>query len=454
MLRLYNNSAGRSTATSGLAFAYNSLSASRRSKRAKPESTSVAEHRNFRLLPGSEGRRSEAERLDRFLTDLADPRLISSLRREEQHRKRWWLAAAALLCGLLLGGGGMLLVLHLREPAASAQVERLSADATARILVSQGHKLMKVKEFEKAWADLRLATELAPDLVDAWDALGLAYFYGNQTADAERALRRCLEIDPEYSRAYHLLGDIGFYSGDWAQAKANWAKSGKRERAFARLALLENRFADAVPLIRQLVREVPDDPYVVVMEQALRAGRLTPELRLLLAPTYVVSRNPNTALGWRSFHARRYEEASAAFGRALRRQPRDGSAIIGRGWSHLKLGAAREAQSDFEKALITWPSNYSALNGMAWSLKAQGQTEGAVKLWQRVLELPHRPHLEIPESLKGLGAVYHERGDYARANLYLARSALLNPYDAETASLLENTLQKLSPPPPAAQTSP
>jgi Flp pilus assembly protein TadD len=165
-----------------------------------------------------------------------------------------------------------------------------------------------------------------------------------------------------------------------------------------------------------------------------------------------VSRNPDTALGWRLFYFHRYEEASAAFSRALRGTPRDGSAMAGRGWSLLKLGLVREAQSDFEKVLITWPSNYSALNGMAWSLKAQGQAEGALKLWQRVLELPHRPHVEIPESLKGLGTVYYERGDYARANLYLARSALLNPYDAETSALLEETLRKL--PLPAGQTSP
>jgi tetratricopeptide (TPR) repeat protein len=415
----------------------------------------VADHRNFRILPGGtpEGP-SETERLDHFLTDLADPGVISSLRREERRRQRLWLGAALTL-GLLLGGGGVLLTLRLWHPAAPVRIEDASAEETARILVSQGHKLMRVKEFEKAWADLRLATVLAPNLVDAWDALGLAYFYGNQTAEAERAMRHCLKINPEDSRAYHVLGDIGFYSGNWAQAKKNWAKSGKRARAFARIALLENRFADAAPLIRQLVREVPDDPYVQVMEKALRIGRLTPELRLMLEPTYLVSRNPDTALGWRLVYGQRYEEASAAFGRALQREPRDGSAILGHGWSLLKLGAAREAQSDFEKVLATWPSNYSALNGMAWSLKAQGQGEGAVKLWQRVLELPHRPHVEIPESLKGLGVVYYERGDYARANLYLAKSVLLNPFDSESSALLESTLQKLSlPDSSAAQTSP
>jgi Flp pilus assembly protein TadD len=405
----------------------------------------VANHRNFRLLPRrEEAKGSEAERLDQFLSGLADPGLLSSLRQDEQRRKRLLLAAAALILGLLLGGGGVWLALRPWNSPPPAPVVESTADQAARILVSQGQKLMRVKEFDKAWTDLRLATELSPNLVEAWDSLGFAYFYGGQATDAERAMHRCLEIDPGYTRAYHFLGDISFHLGDWAAARKYWSTGATRERALARLALLENRFADAVPRIKNLIREVPDDRYVMVMERALRAGRLTPELRILLEPTYLVSRNPDTALGWRLFYDHRYGEASAAFDRARRKAPQDGSAIIGRGWSLLKLGRAREAQSEFQTALRSWPSNYSALNGMAWSLKAQGMPEGAITHWQRLLELPHRPHIEVPESLKGLGMVYFERGDYARANSYLARSALLNPSDTETATFLESTLQKLS----------
>jgi Flp pilus assembly protein TadD len=406
----------------------------------------VADHRNFRILPQrEEARGSETEQLDRFLSAI-DPGLLSSLRQDEQRRKRLLLAAAALTLGLVIGGCGVWLVLRPWTLAPSVPVEESAADQAARNLVSEGQKLMRVKEFEKAWTDLRLATELSPNLVEAWDSLGFSYFYGGQTADAERVMRRCLEIDPGYNRARIFLGDISFHLGDWAAAKKYWSSAPARERALARLALLENRFDDAVPSIKTLIREVPDDRYVMVMEKVLRAGKVTPELRVLLEPTYLVSRTPETAQGWRLYYLQRYGEAMTAFDLARRKAPRDGSATIGRGWSLLKLGRAREAQSEFQTALRSWPSNYSALNGMAWSLKAQGMPEGAIKHWQRVLELPHRPHIEIPESLKGLGMIYFERGDYARANPYFARSALLNPYDTETAALLESTLQKISPP--------
>jgi tetratricopeptide (TPR) repeat protein len=402
--------------------------------------------RKFKILSGGDGggkRSTETERLDRFL-DLSDPNLIQSLRQDDERRRRWLLTLAALVLGLLAGGGGTWL--FFRSSAGQLSTSSLKVrEERAVMLVAQGRKFMRVKQFERAWAYLGLATEMAPGLVEAWDALGLAQFYGGQGAEAERSLRKCLEIDPEYRRAYHALGDFSFYAGDLKLAKEHWTKAGAR-RAVARLGLLENRLPEVAPLIRQLAREIPDDRYVQVMIQAVRIGQLTPELRLMLEPAYLISRNREAALGWRLYYTQRYEEASAAFNRALTQNPHDGSAMIGRGWCLLKIGTAREAQSLFEQALLTWPSNYSALNGLAWSRKAQGQAEGAVKLWERVLELPHIEQVEIPESLKGLGMVYYERGDSVRASSYLGQSFTINPYDPETEKLLNDSLRRLQTP--------
>lgn len=397
----------------------------------------------LKILPGGRGgdkSKKESERLDTFLDGLADPGLLHSLREDDSRRRRW-LLLAALVLGLLLGGGGTWLSLR---SLADAPVPSSSPEQEARVLVSQGEELMKVKEIARAWIYLRLATRLAPDLVDTWDALGRSYLYGGQTAEAERAMRRCLELDPGHTRAYHVLGDLYFFSGDNRKARENWRKAGAR-RALARLNLLEGRFAEATPLIRELARETPDDRYVKLMREALRAGRLTPELRRLLGHHYVFSRNPETAEGWSLFYAGRYTEAATTFSLALQSEP-DGSAAIGRGWCLLKMGSFRDAQSYFEQALATWPSSYSAMNGLAWSRKGQGQSEGALRMWEKLLAMPHTIHIEIPESLKGMGMVYFERGDYARANSYLGQSLLMNPYDPEAKKLLDQTLRKLENP--------
>lgn len=400
----------------------------------------IREH--LKILTGG-GDKKETERLDRFLDRFSDTDLLQSLRQDERRRSRM-LAAAALVLGLLIGGGGAWLAGSFR--AAPASQASSTADERAEMLVSEASRLVTGKHFEKAWAYLDLATGMAPNLVRAWDTKALAKFYGGQTVEAEQAARRCLEINPGYNRAYHLLGDFSFYAGDDLKlAKEYWRRAGAR-RGLARVALLEGRFREAVPVIRELAREVPDDPYLQVMDEAVRLGRLTPELRQKLQPTYVASRNPDTALGWRLFYSRRYDEAAVAFNRALQRERNDGSAILGRGWCLLRVGTpatAREAQSQFEQVLGKWPSNYSALNGLAWSRKTQGQAEGALKLWERVLSLPHRPHVEISESLKGLGLVYHEREDDLRASSYLGQSFTLNPYDPETEKLLNESLHNL-----------
>ncbi|HTG36142.1 MAG TPA: tetratricopeptide repeat protein [Thermoanaerobaculia bacterium] len=409
--------------------------------------------RNFRRPPESAGKRkTESERLDNFLGDLADPGLLQSLREDEQRRRRIFLLAGALILGLVLGGVGMLMSLPAwKSTPLSVLSHGGSAEELARVLANQSLQLYKGKQIERALSHARLATALAPGLADGWDALALALFYGGQTVEAEKAARKCLEISPGYSRAFHMLGDFNFYTGDWKQAERYWRQAGSdAQRGLVRLLLLENRMREAAPLVQQLARRIPDDRYIRIMSEAVRLGRVTPELRRKLAPDFVASRNADTAQGWRLFYQRRYEEASATFSQAISRDPRDGSALIGRGWCLLRIGTPREAQSAFEQALATWPTSYSALNGLAWSRKAQGQTESALALWHQVVdELPRVDQMEVPDCLKGLGTVYYDRGDYPRANFYLASSMLKNPFDPEAAALLQSTLGKLQAPPAA-----
>lgn len=390
---------------------------------------------------GGKGRGTEKEPLDRFLTDLADPGLIQSLRQEDLRRRLWLLAVAALVLGLLLGGGTVWWLRgRIQGEDRRSRLGAQPSEELARILTTNGLALAKAKEIQKAVAYLRQATTLSPNTVEAWDALAVAYFYGGQMDDAERAFHRCTEIDPNYQRGYHGMGDVYFYTGDPRKAEEYWLK-GDAIRGVARLRLLQGRFAEAAPLIRELEQKTPDQLFVRRMAEAVRAGHLTPEMRLQLEPGFLGSRSPETAQGWRLFFAHQYKESSAAFGRALAGHPRDGSALLGRGWCRLKTGKIQKAQADFDQILKTWPSNYSALNGLGWSLKAQGQAEGAERAWKRVLELrPESP--ETPESLKGLGLLAFDRGDYAHADRYLTWSLLQNPYDPETKTFLQDALER------------
>lgn len=398
----------------------------------------VVDFRNWKVLARFGGRRKkESERLDAFLKDLADPGLIDSLKEEDRRRTFWPLAVAFLVLGLLLGGGAAFWWLA-RKPAPASQAS--SADL-AHALAVQGLTFTKAKEISQAWSHLRLAVEMRPNLVDAWAALGLAQLYGGQVDEAERSFRRCAQIDPGDPRGFQGLGDVYFAIGDSRRAEEYWLK-GNANRSVSRLRLLQGRFQEAAPLVQELVRQAPDQLYVRTMAEALRAGRLDPELRRRLAPGLIGSRSPETARGWRLYFERQYDEAAGVFSQVLARDARDDSARIGRGWCRLKSRDYREAREDFAHALSAWPSDYSALNGLGWSLKALGRPAEAAAAWRQVLDLnPESP--EAPESLKGLGMLAFERGDYPEADHDLTQSLLQNPYDQETRTLLGEILKRL-----------
>ncbi len=171
---------------------------------------------------GADKRKTETERLDNFLGDLADPGLLQSLRKDQRRRRRIFLLLGTLILGLVLGGGGMPPSLPAWKSTPLSKLSHgSSAEELARVLASQSQQLYKGKQIERALSHARLATALAPGLVDGWDALALALFYGGQTVEAEQTARRCLKISPGYSRAYHMLGDFNFYAGDWKPAEEN-----------------------------------------------------------------------------------------------------------------------------------------------------------------------------------------------------------------------------------------
>jgi tetratricopeptide (TPR) repeat protein len=409
----------------------------------------------FKLLRGGGGGedKTETEQLDRFLGDAADRKLLSSLRDEDGHRRGNLLAVVGLLVGLLAGGGGIWLASRLwwqadpPERAASSPLER--SEEKARLLIEQGWQFHGAREMAKAWASFGLATELAPDLVDAWDGLAMSLLLGGQVEDAERSFRRCLEIDPDFQRAYHGLGDLHFLTGDYERAEQYWKRAGAG-RALGRLYLLQDRFDDAAALLEPLLKERPDDPAVQRMIRMVRARRLTPEERGQLRPEYPVSRSPDMALGWRHYYRGRFDEAVIAFGRALAEDPRSVPALHGLGWSSLRQGRIALARPYFERLLAIDPAHPAALDGLALCLRAEGQTQAAVKIWERLVRYsPLTPGLFQHGAFRELGALYAEQGDDRRALPYLARAVARNPLDKEALQLLERTARRLQSAPPS-----
>jgi tetratricopeptide (TPR) repeat protein len=90
-------------------------------------------------------------------------------------------------------------------------------------------------------------------------------------------------------------------------------------------------------------------------------------------------------------------------------------------------GDADEAKPYFEKCLAINPQAGGAMNGLARVLKAQDDLDGAIKIWQEMVETIPGPHA----GTYGLADAYLEKGEFAKAVPLLEQLAKSKPTDTE-----------------------
>ena len=143
--------------------------------------------------------------------------------------KRALLAAAALIC--LLGivyfmrwcAGNSIALNTIFADAADTAVSLAPDDPqthyTVAVLTERDFSDESVR---KSLAEYERATALAPSDFRTWLALGRAREHGDDAAGAEKALRRALELAPNYSEVHWILGNV-------------LLRQGKTDEAFAEL---------------------------------------------------------------------------------------------------------------------------------------------------------------------------------------------------------------------------
>jgi len=89
------------------------------------------------------------------------------------------------------------------------------------------------KKFEKALKEFDQATQLWPELYEAWNMVG---YTSRKTGDLKRAFAaydRALTLSPDYEEAHEYLGEAYLMSGDLKRAKEqlDWLKAHNSEEA-------------------------------------------------------------------------------------------------------------------------------------------------------------------------------------------------------------------------------
>ncbi len=211
---------------------------------------------------------------------------------------------------------------------------------------------------------------------NCWQAAwlqGRLFLSGYQEGDAQKELKRALEINPQAAEVLVTLGqaDLQGYKLAAGRKKAERALEinpayGAANVLIADLNISDERFKDAHAAAKKAVEANPRD------EDAL--ARLAASCRLLVDPlgylaaeAVALSINPRpaifyAALAERLSDRRKYPDAERAFLKGIAADPERADTRIGLGMLYMQIGREAEARSLFDAAFSADPFNVRAEN--------------------------------------------------------------------------------------------
>jgi tetratricopeptide (TPR) repeat protein len=230
-------------------------------------------------------------------------------------------------------------------------------DLVVDMALAYGRMLAAAGRQAEAEKSLAVATHLAPENPEAWQAYGQTLFALGRKDDSTKALARFRDL-----------------SAAQAKAKAAAASKPAGENSDPVVALIQKGQIDkALAAAREEIRTNPKD---------LRPRAL--EVRILL-----LQQHP--------------EEAYKSAQKMVDLAPANPDAIYARGVCQLALKKNKEAEVDLRQALKIQPQHVAAMNDLAVLLMLQGQRAEAKTLLERVLKA--RPGDQMAaENLKKLKA--------------------------------------------------
>ena len=140
--------------------------------------------------------------------------------------------------------------------------------------------------------------------------------------------------------------------------------------------------------------------------------------------------------GRRAFDAGRYEDAAAAFQKAVEAAPRSARARINLATALGQQGAVPEALTQLEQAIALQPDNPTAHFNLAVLLERQGRTGEAVTRWRQVVELAP----EDVQARRREAVLLVDLGRYAEAVRRLEEAHEAMPQEGQLAAALARLL--------------
>jgi tetratricopeptide (TPR) repeat protein len=278
---------------------------------------------------------------------------------------------------------------------ASKVIARSPANVNARILM--GNALAGLKDFAAAIAQMQEAATVDPTRVSPAISIGHLELARGDKAEAEASFGRALQIDPKSSVARMALAS--FYVSD---GRVDEAESTLREglaldpndvqanRAMAGFYLQTRRVAEAEPFLKAAADALGDGPSGLALADYYAATRREGEARAILErlsakpEVFVDAKTRIASLAWR---ASRKDEAYAAVGDALRRDPRSPMALLTRGGFLVADRKSADAIKDLKTAVSVSPRLVDGHLLLATAYRDANDLDAAVKEYEEVLKL-------------------------------------------------------------------
>lgn len=211
-------------------------------------------------------------------------------------------------------------------------------DGDGQTLLNQGLTLFAEGQDEAAITKLRQALAMQPDLLAAYEALGVILSRHEAYEEAIALMNQLLVLDPDHVLAHTNLSIFYMKLGDKEKAEEEKAKA--TSAAFRAALRQKGKEAGLVDLEAERLKK----------EQALR-------------------------------------ERIAMFEEALKYNPEDPLGNFGLGSAYLELQQYSKAIEPFQKTLKAQPKHSVAYASLAKCLQASGQTEEARKILEQGIEV-------------------------------------------------------------------
>ncbi len=283
---------------------------------------------------------------------------------------------------------------------------------------------------------------------------------------AQSAANRAIELEPNSSEAYRLLGDSYGARGEKALAEANWKQSLKlnernegtlvalsefqlgeknwtaaidyldravsinpqnapRVLSLARKARAARDFPHAIEVFASAVKASPGDGTLQTEYGAvlMEAGRIDQALDPLMQAAAILPSSPTVRTNLAGVFRRKglRTEAEREYREGLRIEASNTKALYGLATLLLEVGREREATALFEQALQNEPRNASALIGLSRARKtADGLAAAAAVLEQAA-------RLDDGDIWNEAGAVAFERRRFSEAVGFFDRALAKKP---------------------------